>query len=251
VCGRMTLTRSGTEIAEYFALAVRDEAALAPPGRALRPRYNIAPSQEIPAILLAPGIGRQLEWMHWGLVPGWAKDPSIGARLFNARSETVATKPSFRSAFRHRRCLIAADGFYEWTPRNRGHQPYHFTAGDGQLLAFAGLFERWHGEGGEVLDSCTVLTTEANSDVSAVHHRMPVLLDPEQREGWLDPASSPDDLQSLLIPAPPGSLEKRPVSRYVNNARRDDPACLDSPPPAEQSPLFASDRENAEGGSVR
>jgi putative SOS response-associated peptidase YedK len=228
---------------QFFALATESGEVHSANGGPLRPRYNIAPSQEIPAILFDAGIGRRLEWMRWGLVPSWAKDVSIGARLFNARSETVAVKPSFRSAFRHRRCLIAADGFYEWTPRNRGHQPFHFTSSEQELLAFAGLFESWRGEGGEVIDSCTVLTTEANADVSDVHNRMPALLDAAQRELWLEPTSPREDLEQLLAPAPPGSLNKRAVGRRVNDARRDDRSCLESEVPAEQSTLFELDGE--------
>lgn len=243
MCGRMTLTRSGSEIAEYFSLAAQGGKILAPNGGPLRPRYNVAPSQDIPAIVFDKESDRRLEWMRWGLVPSWAKDPSIGARLFNARSETAAVKPSFRSAFRQRRCLIAADGFYEWTPRNRGHQPFHFTASEEPLLAFAGLFESWHGEGGEVIDSCTVLTTEANADVSDVHNRMPVLLDTVARELWIRPASPPEDLERILVPAPRGSLVKRAVGRHVNDARHDDPSCLESERPTEQSALFELDGE--------
>jgi putative SOS response-associated peptidase YedK len=243
MCGRMTLTRSGSEIAEYFALATEGDEIRSANGGPLRPRYNVAPTQEIPAILFEAGIGRHLEWMRWGLVPSWAKDPSIGARLFNARSETAAVKPSFRSAFRHRRCLIAADGFYEWTPRNRGHQPFHFSSSEDRLLAFAGLYESWRGEGGEVVDSCTVLTTESNADVSDIHNRMPVLLDAAQHELWLEPERGREDLERLLVPAPTGRLKKRAVGRRVNDARHDDPSCLESEAAAEQSTLFELDGE--------
>lgn len=243
MCGRMTLTLSGSEIAEYFALAAQSSQIMSPNGGPLRPRYNIAPSQDIPAIVFDEEVGRRLEWMRWGLVPSWAKDPSVGARLFNARSETVAVKPSFRSAFRQRRCLIAADGFYEWTPRNRGHQPFYFTASAERLLAFAGLFESWRGEGGEVIDSCTVLTTEANSDVSEVHNRMPVMLDAAARQIWIEPESRREDLERILVPAPHRSLKRRAVGRRVNDARHDDPSCLESALPAEQSMLFALDGE--------
>jgi putative SOS response-associated peptidase YedK len=244
VCGRMTLTRSGSEIAEYFALAASGDELVSAEGGPLGPRYNIAPSQQIPTIRYEAGIGRQLEWMRWGLITSWAKDISIGARMFNARSETVAVKPSFRSAFRRRRCLIAADGFYEWTPRNRGHEPFHFSPSQEKLLAFAGLFEQWIGQGGEVIDSCTVLTTDANADVAEVHHRMPALLDSTQRDLWLDTSAGVEDLQAILVPAPPGSLKKKRVSRHVNDARRDDPSCLSSPPRAEQSALFELEGEN-------
>jgi putative SOS response-associated peptidase YedK len=239
----MTLTRSGNEIAEYFALAVASGERLGPNHAPIRPRFNIAPSQDLATILFEPGLGRRLEWMRWGLIPSWAHDPSIGARLFNARSETVATKPSFRSAFKDRRCLIAADGFYEWSPRNRGHQPFYFESTEGTLLAFAGLFESFRAEDGEVIDSCTVLTTEASGDVSDIHHRMPVLLDAEQCELWLNPESRSSDLNEICASRAEGRLRKRAVGRNVNDARRDDASCLESKPQPVQAGLFNLDGE--------
>ena len=238
MCGRMTLTRSGAEIAEYFALAEAADTLTAPDGAPLRPRYNIAPSQEIPTILFEPDVGRRCDWKRWGLLPSWARDPAMGGRLFNARSETVAEKPSFRAAFSRRRCLIPAEGFYEWTPRNRGHQPFYFQAANGLLLAFAGLFESWHGKGGEVIDSCTLLTTEANPDVAAVHPRMPVILPPSAFDLWLDPSAAREPLGALLGPAPPGTLRKHAVTNHVNNPKRDDPACLAAVAPPLQTALF-------------
>ena len=238
MCGRMTLTRSGTEIAEYFALTAAAGRLTAPDGAPLRPRYNIAPSQQIPTILFEPEVGRCCSWKRWGLLPSWAKDPALGRRLFNARSETVATKPSFRAAFSRRRCLIPAEGFYEWAPRNRGHQPFYFQAAGGLLLAFAGLFESWHGEGGEVIDSCTLLTTEANSDVAAVHPRMPVILGPSAFDLWLDPDAERASLESLFGPPPPGTLRKHAVANHVNDPKLDDPICLTAADLPDQAPLF-------------
>lgn len=268
MCGRMTLTRSGDEIAAYFALETAAEEAA---GGALKPRFNIAPSQDVLTLVqpaqqtelpLAP---RHAEWKTWGLIPSWAKQPKRGGGLFNARSETVDVKPSFRSAWRRRRCLVVSDGFYEWTPRNKGHQPYYFSAQNGAPLAMAGLFEEWVDSGavqaaavtaeaareevggGEVIESCTVLTTEANADLAAVHHRMPVLLHPDHFDEWLDPNADLNRLKRLLVPATPDTLARRAVSDYVNSPRHDDARCLDpapSPKPKAQPAqpdLFAFD----------
>lgn len=244
MCGRMTLTRSAEEIADYFVLAMaqeRGECVAEIDGSPLRARYNVAPSQPV-ATIVADGEGvRELAWKHWGLVPSWAGDPVIGGRLFNARSETVDRKPSFREAFQKRRCLVVADGFYEWAPRNRGHQPYYFTPVRGALLGFGGLFEVWRGEGGEVIESCTVLTSEANADVAGVHHRMPVILDPADFGRWLSRTADPDRTKSLAVPAPPGTLLRRAVGRVVNSPQTDDARCLEAVAEVEpsQGELFA------------
>ncbi len=229
MCGRMTLTRSPAEIAAFFE---RLDPALAPvpgpDGRPLRPRYNIAPSQPVLTLLRDEAPQPVFAWKSWGLVPAWAKDPAMGGRLFNARAETVAEKPSFRSAFKRRRCLVIADGFYEWTPRDRGHRAHWLHPRAGGLLAFAGLHEHWAAERGPEIESCTVITTDANADLAPIHARMPVILPPEGWAAWLDPASAPERLKALLAPAPAGSLEARPVSSHVNDPRHDDPACLDA-----------------------
>lgn len=241
MCGRMTLTRSGSEIAEYFSLLLEsgecDELKTAT-GADLHARYNIAPSQEIPTIVGAGRAARRAEWKRWGLVPSWADSPAMGGRLFNARSETVASKPSFRRAFRSRRCLVPASGFYEWTPRNRGHRPFYFESTSEPMLAFAGLYECWQGKGGEVVDSCTILTTESGSDVAEIHHRMPVLVGPSDFDLWLDHDSPIESIETLFEPPPAGTLSGRAVGSHVNNARFDDPHCLDPPPPSEQVGLF-------------
>ena len=226
MCGRMTLTKSGSEIAEYFALAMAEEAVKEMDGTSLRPRYNIAPSQSVATIQHGRDGVSGLHWKQWGLVPSWSKDPRMGGRLFNARSETAAEKPSFRAAWKRRRCLVVADGFYEWTPRARDHQPYHFSRGDGSLLAFAGLYEDWHGEGGELIESCTVLTTAANADLEGVHHRMPVILVAENFGAWLGEGADPEALKALMQPAPSATLTKKAVGRVVNSPRNDDPSCL-------------------------
>jgi putative SOS response-associated peptidase YedK len=239
MCGRMTLTRSGSEIAEYFALEMDAEAITDFDGGPLRTRYNVAPSQLIPTIVATEPGARTLAWKQWGLVPFWSKSPTIAARLFNARSETAHEKPSFRAAWKRRRCLVVADGFYEWTPRNRGHQPYHLRPRADALLGFAGLFEEWQGEGGEVIESCTVLTTDANPDLEGIHHRMPVILEKSAFTTWLDPASDPAELRALMQPAAAGTLEACAVDPRVNDARFDDPQCLD--PPIDESAPIASE----------
>ncbi len=256
MCGRMTLTRSGDEIAAYFAeaMAMHAEAARLAlsaegPGRPLRPRFNLAPSHDVLTLVPAPvGTGdvAAFAWKRWGLLPSWAKDPNMGQRMFNARSETVAEKPSFRAAFKRRRCLVAADGFYEWTPKNRDHRPYRFMPTRQAMLGFAGLFEQWRGEGGEIVESCTVLTTEANADLAEVHHRMPVILDPDDYAAWLDPEASPEALIALMRPATAGTLKSEAVTRYVNDPRHDDPRCLEPEPKAEQGALFSFDQEEEE-----
>lgn len=225
MCGRMTLTAGAGEIAAFFALESA-AALLEPDGRALRPHYNLSPSQRVLTIAHDAEGQRRAQFRTWGLVPAWAKEPSIGARLFNARSETVETKPSFRAAFRKRRCLVVADGFYEWTARNRGHRAHWLHPPGGGLLAFAGLYEHWSAPGGPEIESCTVLTTDANADVAAIHARMPVLLARERFDEWLARDTALQHLKALLVPAPEGSLDARPVSRRVHDARHDDPDCL-------------------------
>jgi len=238
----MTLTRSPAEIAAFFEIPspAGAEALAGPDGEALRARFNIAPSQPVLTVVAAAGAGRALAWKTWGLVPAWARDPSIGARLFNARAETVDTKPSFRSAFKRRRCLVVADGFYEWSARSRGHRPYWFHPTlhprEAPLLAFAGLFEHWAMETGPAIESCTVVTTDANADLAGVHARMPVVLARPAWRAWLDPDADPDALKGLLAPAPDGTLAARPVSRHVNDPRHDDSRCLEPEAASEPTP---------------
>jgi putative SOS response-associated peptidase YedK len=249
MCGRMTLTRSAEEIARFFELAAERAALTSPDGRPLRPRFNIAPSQPVLTVLRNADGARGAAWKSWGLVPAWSRDPAIGSRLFNARAETVDVKPSFRAAFRKRRCLVAADGFYEWSARNRGHHPHWFHPRDEGLLAFAGLYESWAFEQGPSIESCTVITTEANADLAGIHARMPVLLARPSWESWLDPASDSAQLKALLLPAADGTLAARAVSRHVNDPRHDDPECL-TPVAANSEPAPAAGVAPARQGEL-
>ncbi|MDV3002480.1 MAG: SOS response-associated protein YedK (plasmid) [Chroococcopsis gigantea SAG 12.99] len=212
MCGRYILTHSAAEIAHQFGLTTIPE---------LTPRYNIAPSQPV-AIVTGE---RQLQFARWGLIPPWAKDKAISSKLINARAETLSEKPSFREAFKHRRCLILADGFYEWQGVGKKKQPYCIRLEDERLFAFAGLWESWRGEG-ELIDSCTIITTNANDSIRPIHDRMPVILPPAAYETWLAPTSSRPDLQSLLVPIESDRLKSFPVSTLVNSPAHDRPELL-------------------------
>ncbi len=182
-------------------------------------RYNIAPTQNILAVQETPD-GREMKWLKWGLVPSWAKDASMGARLINARSETVTEKPAFREAFKHRRCLIPSDGFYEWQRTEGMKQPFFFQLKDEQPFGFAGLWDRWTGEDGKVIESCTILTTTANKVLAPVHDRMPVIVHPEDYELWLDDDVRKQELlKDVLQPYPADEMTSYPVSTSINNPR--------------------------------
>lgn len=190
----------------------------------LAPRYNVAPTQEIAAIR-NDRDGRELVPLRWGLVPFWAKDPSIGNRMINARAETIAEKPSFRAAYRKRRCVILADGFYEWRRETDGKTPYYISLANADPLAFAGLWESWTDKStGESLQTATIVTTAANTFMAPLHHRMPVVLVPETATGWLD---SPDDVLSAYQETAP-ELRAWPVSRRVNSPANDDAELIDA-----------------------
>ncbi|HEY9760997.1 MAG TPA: SOS response-associated peptidase [Trichocoleus sp.] len=223
MCGRYSQSQTGEAVAEAFHLP-------SPPS--LEPRYNIAPTQPVSAILATSEKPEpQHHLLRWGLIPGWSKDPTIGNRLINARAETVAEKPSFRNAFKRRRCLIVADGFYEWKtdPDSKAKQPYYFQLQEHDLFAFAGLWEQWTDpqSGGE-LETCTILTTAANTVLEPIHDRMPVILPPEHYEAWLDPDFyDAKVLQALLQPYNPDAMQSYAVSKAVNSPKNDSPACLD------------------------
>lgn len=220
MCGRFTLSQPIDEVASAFNLAQ------IPP---LEPRYNIAPTQQVPSILSTPGGEKQLQMLRWGLIPAWAKDPAIGAKLINARAETVSEKPSFKSAFKRRRCLIIADGFYEWQRLDGKKQPYYFRLQSGQPFAFAALWEQWRSPDNQAISSTTILTTEANDLLRPIHDRMPVILDSDKYELWLDPiVEKPEILQPLLHPYQADLMTSYAVSTKVNNPKNNTAECINS-----------------------
>ena len=220
MCGRFTLSTPAQTLASLFDLTETLE---------LPPRYNIAPTDAVATVRLpAEDAERELALLRWGLIPPWAKDPAVGSRMINARAETVATSPAFRAAFRQRRCLVPATGFYEWQRLERRKQPFYIRMRDGLPFAFAGLWEHWEGPDGAAIESCTLITTEPSELVRPVHDRMPVILDPKDYELWLDPGvRSPERLQSLLRPYPAEKMLAYPVRPWVNNPAHDDPECIE------------------------
>jgi putative SOS response-associated peptidase YedK len=223
MCGRYSQSQSAEIIAKAFQV---DSVP------ALKPRYNIAPTQSVPTVLqTSASTSRQFKMLHWGLIPSWAKDPKMGGRLINARAETVNEKPAFRSAFRQRRCLVLADGFYEWQQQEdkKQKQPFYFRLSDGQPFAFAGLWEHWKGADGEEIESCTLLTTEPNELMQPIHNRMPVILDPKDYDLWLDSeVKKPELLQPLLRSYQTEEMTAYPVSKAVNKPSNDTAECINS-----------------------
>jgi len=221
MCGRFAL------YSDPFALAKRFQAEALP---ALRPRYNIAPTQSIP-IVREEGGNRRFALARWGLIPSWAKDMKIGYHTINARAETVAEKPAFRNAFRHRRCLVPADGFYEWqaVTGSKIKQPWFIALRDRETMAFAGLWERWRSPEGEELESCSIIVTDANAIMQPIHDRMPVILASEDWDAWLETdAKDAVGLQGLLKPYPAEGMTAWPVSTKVNSPRNDSVECLEA-----------------------
>lgn len=227
MCGRYTLATPVAEMSRMFGF---------PELPNLPARFNIAPTQDVAVVRwLDDEKRRALSLLRWGLVPHWADDPSIGSRMINARSESVAEKPSFRSAFARRRCLVPADGFYEWqqhVPKGAKKQPFRIRRRDRQPFAFAGLWETWKGpKGGPALDhpleTVTIVTTTANGVLKPLHERMPVILAEDDYAAWLDPETSGEAAGALLRPCPEDWLEAYPVSTRVNSVRNDDPSCVD------------------------
>lgn len=217
MCGRYTLSSPSDLLSDLFELEETLE---------LGPRYNIAPSQEA-AVVRSTEKGRTLSLLRWGLVPFWAKDPEIGNRMINARSETVQEKPSFRTSFRRKRCLVAATGFYEWQATDGRKQPWYFGLRDGGPFAMAGLWDRWD-KGDSPLESFTILTTEPNELVAQAHRRMPVMLAPASYDAWLDTSNEQtDDLLPLLAPFDADAMEGYPVSTFVNSPANDSPRCIE------------------------
>ncbi len=221
MCGRFSQTSSPEVVAEQFGFG---DAPLF-----LKPRYNIAPSQPVAVVRAHSDSGkRECLLLRWGLIPLWAKDPAIGYKMINARAETVSEKPAFRGPFRNRRCLILADGFYEWQQEGRRKQPFYIRLKDRRPFAFAGLWDRWEPPGGEAVESCTILTTEPNDVLRPIHERMPVIVDPQAYNLWLDPTvQSVEAIRPILQHYPADRMEAYPVSLLVNNPHHDAPACLE------------------------
>ncbi len=221
MCGRFALHTSAAELAEIFEV---DEVVGAPES----PSFNTAPTQEVAAVRNSEAGRRQLVKLRWGLVPSWARDPGEIGTLINARGETLYDRPAFRDSVAGRRCLVPADGFYEWHTEHGLRQPYYIRRRDGRPFAMAGLWDRWTGPGEPPLESCTIITTDPNDLVGSLHDRMPVILDDEGVRLWLDPETRfLEDLQPLFRPPPSAVLEAFPVDRRVNRPQVDDAGCIE------------------------
>ena len=222
MCGRFTLRVPASAVAEQFGLGE------IPP---LAPRFNVAPTQTVAVVRRPPDSARQRElvWMRWGLIPSWANDPAIANRMINARAETAAQKPAFRQAFRRRRCLVVADGFYEWQPVGKRKQPYYFRMRDQRPFGLAGLWEVWKSPEDETIESCTILTTEASPLVAPMHDRMPAIIAPEDYDRWLDAAiEDPEAIGPLVHPYPSDAMVAYPVSARVNKPDNEGPGCVEA-----------------------
>ena len=222
MCGRFTQKLTWRELHDLYRLLTD-----APPDN-VRPRWNGAPTQDFAACRLSDDGARTLCRLRWGLIPFWAKDTKIGARLINARAETVDSKPAFRSAFKARRCLVPADGWFEWVREGGGKSPRFLSMADGTKASFAALWERW-GNAGDAIESFTIITTEAAPELAHVHARQPAIVDPGRFDDWLDPHAPKDALLDIVRPAHPGPYAVRPVSHLVNNVRNDGPEVLEGP----------------------
>lgn len=216
MCGRYTLTKAGKTIQSHFSFMNINIPH--------KERYNIAPTQQAPVILLKEG---EREWllMRWGLIPSWAKDEKFGSRMINARAETIHEKPSFKASFKSKRCLVPADGFIEWEQTDDGKQPHYVTLRNNEIFAFAGIWSEWKNNGA-ILWTFSIITTHCNSLVEPIHPRMPVILSPENYNAWLDPSSDANALQSLLTPFPSEQMGQIEVSREINSAKNDRAECL-------------------------
>jgi putative SOS response-associated peptidase YedK len=213
MCGRFSFDIPPALLTELFGLAE-------PP--TILPRYNIAPTQQVPVIRRYGDGQNHLDYLHWGLIPSWAQDKSIGSRLINARSETVTEKPSFRQAIRYRRCLVLASGFYEWKLEGKEKQPWLIRLKDGAPMVFAGLWETWKSPEGTVVESCTILTTASNRLVAPLHDRMPVILSPDEYRTWLERTTTdPTGLKKMFQPYPADLMERWEVSPMVNKVAND------------------------------
>jgi putative SOS response-associated peptidase YedK len=230
MCGRFVSSSPPDELAKYFDVEAVAESVL-------EPSYNVAPSQDVYVVVETGGL-RRLDTFHWGLVPFWAKDPSTGNKMINARVESIAEKSAYRRSFQKRRCIIPADGFYEWkkVPGQKAKQPYFIHRVDGEPMAFAGLWEIWRTpedteRTSDPLRSCTIITGKPNEKIAEIHDRMPVMLPPSAWEAWLDPENGDlEALGKLLVPVPASLLDLHPVSRAVNNVQDNGPELIDPAP---------------------
>jgi putative SOS response-associated peptidase YedK len=231
VCGRYSLAAPNP--AEVRARFPIDESI------EVRRRYNVAPGDDVLAVTTDRDGNPRGELLRWGLVPSWAKQPDTGLKMINARVETVAERPAYKRAFERYRCLIIADGFYEWRrPASGPKQAFHITRTDGRPFAFAGLWSIWYGEDDRKLRTCTIITTAASSAIAPLHDRMPVILAPDAEAAWLEPAQPPARLREMLVGLSPGDTALRPVGPAVNDARYDGPDCLAPPLEERQTALF-------------
>ena len=231
MCGRYTLaTPDPAAVRARFAVGESVE---------IRRRYNVAPGDHVLAVTTDREGRPRGELLRWGLVPSWAKRPDTGLRMINARVETASQRPAFRRSFERFRCLIIADGFYEWQAMPAGpKQPFHITRADGEVFAFAGLWSIWHAQDGATLRTCTILTTAANSTIAPLHDRMPVILAREAETAWLDAATAPEQLTEILGGLASGHTALHAVGRAVNDARYDGPECLEPAIESAQAALF-------------
>lgn len=222
MCGRYALYGPVSRLRERFSANIDELAA------DFGPRYNAAPMQLLPVVRQRPSGERVVHLLRWGLIPGWAKDETIATRLINARGETLAEKPAFRNAYRSRRCIVPASGFYEWKAIPGGKQPYYIHPANDELLGFAGLWERWTSPAGTPIDTFTVVTTEANESMRALHERMPVILQPGDDNLWLRRDTTPERFGQLIAPCPDAMLRMHPVSKAVGNVRNEGPQLIDA-----------------------
>lgn len=227
MCGRFVLNADAQTVQQTFNLDNLPE---------LAPRYNIAPSQ--PVSIITNDKPSELTIVKWGLIPSWSKDPKIGYKMINARSESIHEKPSFRTPFKYRRCLIPTSGFYEWVKTDDGKQPYFIHLPDEDVFAFAGLWEVWNSPHGEQVWTCTILTTQANEKISSLHHRMPVILDDAARDTWLNKESEPDELKTLFTSYDGDKIDYYPVSKAANSPRNDNPTLIERDEPPKQMGMF-------------
>ncbi|MEM7224915.1 MAG: SOS response-associated peptidase [Pseudomonadota bacterium] len=219
MCARYSITTASEALRRLFGFEEQPN---------VEPRYNVAPTQQVPAVRRGADGKRHYGSLRWGLIPFWAKDMKIGPRLINARAETVTEKPSFRTALKQRRCLIAADGFYEWSGAKGAKQPHRFTLADGGPFGFAGLWERWRDPAdGTEIESCTIITCAANEVVAQIHPRMPVILPPEAFETWLDTGRPAAEATALLGPYPADRMITYPVSKALNRPVNDEPSLIE------------------------